>query len=218
MVRRAVFILAWVLATMVATGVGLAAVRGVAGTVVDTPASELLGLETSTTLGDDLLVAFPDATLPPLDIGEADGFAVTSTTEVPLVASPEDPPPPRPVPTTVAPTTTTTVTATTTPPDDGESTTPTTTTTTIPPPATTTPEMGETTYHLAGGWVRLTHDDDIVKLDAAGPAPGFTMIITANGPDEVSIAFRSSDHLSRLRAEWRETELQVDVVEAARGR
>ena len=44
------------------------------------------------------------------------------------------------------------------------------------------------------------------------------MIINGNGPERVNIAFRSSNHLSRLRAEWRGAELQVEIFEESRRR
>ena len=217
MVRRAAFVLVWVLATMVATGVGLAAVRGVAGEVVDSPSSELLSLPTPTAepVETDVLEEPGSQDLQSLAIGEADSFAATSTTEVPVVASPE------PTETSETPLETSPPSTTTPPAAGGE----TAATQPTPPPTTTTApttpppsDMGETTYRMAGGWVRLTHDDGIVTLDAAGPSSGFTMVINGNGPDRVNIAFRSSDHLSRLRAEWRGGELEVEVVEEPRGR
>ncbi len=212
MVRRAAFVLVWVMATMVATGVGLAAVRGVVGEVADAPSSELLALPTPTAEAaeNDVLEDPGSQDLQSLAIGDSESYAATSTTEVQVVASPDssessdapaDP----------------SAASTTTPPAGGSE-----TAATESPPSTTPaappPETGETAYQLVGGWVRLTHDDGIVELDAAGPASGFTMVINGNGPDRVNIAFRSSDHLSRLRAEWRGGELEVEVVEEPRGR
>ncbi|HSF87570.1 MAG TPA: hypothetical protein VLG28_18165 [Acidimicrobiia bacterium] len=229
MVRRAAFVLLWVFATMLATGMGLAAVRGVAGEVVDQPASELLAIPTPTTES-----AQPAGTgdggskLPPLVIGEAEGYAATSTTEVPVVEAPDSEPEDGSGATIVAapePPAATVATTTTTPPAEaGETPAERSTTTTRPlrppPPPDDPPGAAEeeSTYQLLGGWVRLTYSEGIVQLDAAGPASGYTMIISGNGPERVNIVFRSSNHLSRLRAEWRGAELEVDIVEEARRR
>jgi hypothetical protein len=242
MVRRVIFVFVWVLATMVATGVGLAAVRGVAGTVVDVPASEVLGLATTTTASGaaPFVVAYPESAPSALGaVEDADGFAVTSTTEVPQapVDGTVDPTPtsPAPEPAPERPVTTTT------PPVEGSNPGETTKApapeppsptpapappprpapepTPAPSPTTPTdprPVMGETTYQLIGGWVRLTHMNGVVKLDAAGPVSGFTMLITSAGPDRVNIAFRGNDHLSRLKAEWRPDGLDVEVIEDSR--
>lgn len=219
MVRRAAFVLLWVLATLVATGVGLAAVRGVADQVVDEPSSHLLPVATTTTVPEELRAL----AVPPAE----DGTQTSADDE----AFPEAPPP-QPPETTSSTTIANEQVAGTLPPEpEVES--------SDPPkgdsklggsgkakgkkkstkasPPTPGPPIEEQTYQLAGGWVRITYGEVEVDLDAAGPAPGFTMVISEAGPEMVNITFRSNERASRLRAEWRDGKLVVDIVENPKG-
>lgn len=220
MVRRAAFVLLWVLATLVATGVGLAAVRGVADQVVDEPSSRLLTVATTTTTVPEELraMAVPPAADDAETVAEDEYFPETPT--------------PQPVTTTSSTTIANEQVAGTLPPEPEVETT---------NPAkggnklagdgkakpkkkssksasqTPDPAIEERTYQLKGGWIRITYGEDEVDLDAAGPAPGFTMLISEAGPETVNISFRGNDSASRLRAEWREGELIIDIVESPKG-
>jgi hypothetical protein len=126
MVRRIGVMLVWVLATLVATTVALAAVRSVAGHVADEPGSPLFSAD-ELDLGDATTTS-----------AAAPSTSATSSTVVPddglvvIPAGPDD-----------AGTTTTTSTTTLT-----------TATATAPPTSTTAPAVSETTtYQMVGGWV-----------------------------------------------------------------
>ncbi len=218
MVRRISVIVVWVLATMVATAVALAAVGSVAGQVIDSPASPLL--EATTT---SLVAAAASSTSTsgvPIEIEAVDPISIP-TTSSPAVDDTSTSAAPS---TTSAPVSTTQApggggTSTTVPPDDG------TTTTTVPDDdddhesstsTTQAPAASQTaTYQLIGGWVRITYGSGSVTLDGAGPNSGFTMSIDSSGPGEVDVDFRNDDHRSEFKAEWEGGELKVDIDEEA---
>jgi hypothetical protein len=204
MFRRAGVVLVWVLATMVATAVALAAVRSVAGQVVDSPGSPLLAAATSlvenattTTLGDPTdttlgvgptsTTSYDDGLVP----GTTPSSVISSTTSTTLAAGS--------VTSSTAPPATTPTTATTS-----------TTSTTVAAPVTET-----RTYQLIGGWVRIAFSPGVVTLDGANPNPGFTMEIEKTGPNEVELDFRSDDHRSEFTAEWKDGVLDVGISEEA---
>ncbi len=202
MVKRTGVVLVWVVATLAATAVALAAVRGVAGQVVDSPGSPLLAASTS------LAVAAPattTTTIPPT--------TSSTTTSVPFGSRPPIAPG-EGVGTTTSSTTSTTAatggtTPTTAPPATSSTTSTTSTTTTTAAPVATQTQ----TYQLEGGWVRIVFSPGAVTLDGAGPNPGFTMEIEKAGPPEVELDFESGSHKSRFNAEWSGGQLVVDIEE-----
>jgi len=190
MIRRAGVVFIWVVATLVATTVALAAVRSVAGQVVDEPGSPLLAATGSLGLADSTsstsstttqaptsTTVVPDDGLIVVSSGPDETEEVTNTTSAPVTS------------TTAAPT------ATTEPP----------TTTTAGPAAETT------TYQLAGGWVRITSSPGVVTLDAAGPNSGYTMEVEKAGPDEVEVKFRDGEEHSTFKASWDGGKLNVEL-------
>ena len=56
-----------------------------------------------------------------------------------------------------------------------------------------------------------------VNLAGATPRPGFTADYEHTGPDEVEIKFVSSDHKSKLEANFEGGELRVDIEEEDHG-
>lgn len=186
-------ILVWVLATLVATTVALAAVRSVAGQVVDEPGSPLLTATGTLGLTDTTTSTIATTTEAP-----------TSTTVVPddgLVVVPSGPDETEDVTTTTAARVTTTSAApppTTEPP---------------PPTTTTTPATETTTYQLAGGWVRITSSPGVVTLSGANPNPGYTMDVEHTGPETVEVEFRKEEQHSTFKAEWDDGKLDVEIKE-----
>jgi hypothetical protein len=219
MIRRISVILLWVLATMVATAVALAAVGSVAGQVIDSPVSPLLEATTTSLVA----AAAPSASISgvPVEVESLDPITVptttstttstiTSTAVVDTSSSAAPSTTSAPVSTTAAPGSGTT--STTVPDDDDDDEEATTTS------STQSPAPSETaTYQLIGGWVRITYGSGSVTLDGAGPNAGFTMDIDASGPSEVDVDFRNEDHRSNFKAEWENGKLEVDVDEEPEG-
>lgn len=122
--------------------------------------------------------------------------------------------------TPIAATTTTEVTTTTA---GGSTTTteiPTTTATTTTPGSTTTSSTTTTvveswklrTVTTIGGTVVLAYRTGEVRLQAASPAPGFDAEVDAEGPPKVDVEFDGEAVRIRVRAEWRDGDLAVDVI------
>lgn len=203
MVRRLGVVLIWVVATLVATTVALAAVRSVAGQVVDEPGSPLLVATSSGVLGDGTTTTAAATTTtsrtPPTVVPD-DGLIVTSISQSndgddseQGVSSGTNP---------------------TTAPPSGS----TTTTTAASAPTTTTQAPAESqtkTYQLVGGWVRITYGQGVVTLSGAGPNAGYSMDVEHDGPEEVKVEFRKDELRSEFKAEWSDGELDVEIDEGS---
>ncbi len=114
-------------------------------------------------------------------------------------------------PTTAATTSSTAGTVSTNPP----------TTTTRPSPpttedgtTTTTTNWSYETIPTKGGTVVLAYRPDEVVLQTATPSPGYHTEVKKPGPPKVEVEFESNDLEIKVRAEWRDGELNVDVVES----
>jgi hypothetical protein len=211
MIRRLGVIVVWVVATLVATAVALAAVRSVAGQVVDGPDSPLVAA--TTTFGPDAASATtmpttkaapPATTLAPVDLGTtsladeaADGNEpvpdANEGSDAATTSEATQAPPATTTSTTLAPTTTEA---------------PTTTTTTEAPIVEPTE-----TYQLIGGWVRIASSPGVVSLDGAGPNAGFSVEVQASGPERVKVEFRNDNHESEFEAAWRGEDLKIEISE-----
>ena len=58
-------------------------------------------------------------------------------------------------------------------------------------------------YRVTGGTVTVRYSGGQTRLVQASPATGFTAEVNSSGPSTVDVRFRSDDHESRVRAEWR---------------
>lgn len=233
MLRRTAFVSLWIVATLVATSVAVAAVRGVTGRVVDAPTPTLptaAGLDTDVAAADSVVSDSdednddPGSTgVPTTDDGATTSTNVTAsgggaaTTQAPgttsgsgtgsggtTVATSPGPDDGGPASTTQPPTTTQApATPTTLAP----------TTTTEAPTTTKAPEPKTTTYQLVGGWVRVETVPGTVLLLGAGPTPGFDMDLEEVGPEEVEAEFESATHKSSIKIKWSGGELTVDIDE-----
>lgn len=212
----------WVVATLVATAVALAAVRSVAGQVVDGPDSPLVAATTtfgpdaaspttgptttaaSATTGPTTTAAPSATTLAPVDLGTtsladeaADGNEpvpdANEGSDAATTSEATQAPPATTTSTTLAPTTTEA---------------PTTTTTTEAPIVEPTE-----TYKLIGGWVRIASSPGVVSLDGAGPNAGFSVEVQASGPERVKVEFRNDNHESEFEAAWRGEDLKIEISE-----
>lgn len=99
------------------------------------------------------------------------------------------------------------------PPAEGPpATTSTTTSTTVVPADDTSQETWTThTEGTPGGSVVLRYREDEVMLQAVSPAPGFQVEVNKEGPPEVDVEFQGVALKVRVRAEWREGRLDLDV-------
>jgi hypothetical protein len=61
--------------------------------------------------------------------------------------------------------------------------------------------------------VVLAFGNGQVNLVSATPRPGFSVDAEHTGPDEVEVKFESNDHKSKLEAEIKNGELQVETEE-----
>lgn len=52
-----------------------------------------------------------------------------------------------------------------------------------------------------------------VELQAATPAPGFSVEIDDDGPDRVRVEFEAEDGRARVEARWQGGDLEIDVDE-----
>lgn len=50
-----------------------------------------------------------------------------------------------------------------------------------------------------------------VRLESATPAPGFTMEIDKQGPDEVRVEFENDDDSYEIRVRWEDGVLTTEV-------
>jgi hypothetical protein len=209
MIRRLGVIVVWVVATLVATAVALAAVRSVAGQVVDGPDSPLVAATTtfgpdaaSPTTGPTTKAAPPATTLAPVDLG--------TTSLADEAADGNEPVPDANEGSDAA----TTSEATQAPPATTTSTTLAPTTTEAPTTTTQAPIVEPTeTYQLIGGWVRISSSPGVVSLDGAGPNAGFSVEVQASGPERVKVEFRNDNHESEFEAAWRGEDLKIEISE-----
>ena len=110
--------------------------------------------------------------------------------------------------TTSSPPVTTTVPSTTLPTTGGSSSTVTSS------PATTVPESWSIrTIPTAGGTVVVKYRTGEVVLEAASPAPGYSVEIEKAGPPKVEVEFESVDDKVEVKAEWSDGDLVVEVSE-----
>jgi len=88
-------------------------------------------------------------------------------------------------------------------------------TTTQTPPTTTSAPEGEyfKSYQLVGGWVRLRVLGDQVYLDGSVPSPGYSVDVKSNGPGSVEVEFEDGSRESKLHAEVKGGELDVEIEE-----
>ncbi|MCP3975075.1 MAG: hypothetical protein GY720_11355 [bacterium] len=69
------------------------------------------------------------------------------------------------------------------------------------------------TVQLIGGWVRLRVSGDDVFLAGSVPSPGFSIDVKKDGPESVVIEFESDSHESKLHAEVKDGELDIETEE-----
>ncbi len=176
MFLRAGMIVAWVVGTIAATGIAVAAVSSVADQVVD-EAPPVAAAVTSSSNGGSVT-------------SSSNGGSVTSSTRVRR---------PRPTSTTNGGSVTSTSNGGSTSSTNGGSVTSSTNggSTT----STTAAPTQEATYNLIGGWVRIAYGPGIVELVSAAPNPGFSIEVKETGPDRVEVEFESDDHESEFRAD-----------------
>jgi hypothetical protein len=190
--KRALFISSWVLASVVATSMALAAVGSVTNDITDSPGATLAGPDTTTssTTSVDGSTTTSTSEAPGSTTSTTVGQGTTSTT-IPDDDDDDD----------------TTSTTTSTIPDDD-----TTTSTTAPPVVTET-----RTYQLQGGWVKVDIGEGFVDLVGAAPAPGFSMDAEHTENDGVRVKFESEDHKSELEVRWNDGKLIIEIDEEPEG-
>lgn len=193
-VSRLKLFAAWFVVAALATGLAWGVLSVAAGEVVEAPDTPVLAVDISApTVTTAATVARPpstaadsSSTLPGSHApGASDSSTSTSTVtaESPTTANPESP-------------------------------TTTSSTSTVPGSTTTTVAAGtwsQTTVPTAGGVVVVGHRPGEVRLDSATPAPGFTMEIDKQGPDEVRVEFESQADSFEIRVRWDNGVLSTEV-------
>ena len=98
---------------------------------------------------------------------------------------------------------------------EGGGTTSTTSPTTSSTPITSEPAWATKTVVSNGGTVVVSYRPGEVRLETAVPLPGFQVEIDKPGPPEVDVEFESSSLRVRIRAEWEEGSLEIDIDESS---
>lgn len=109
-------------------------------------------------------------------------------------------------------TTTSSTTSTTTPGSTTSSTSSSSSSTSPTTTATTAPDWLVKSIPTSGGTVVVSYRQGEVVLDAATPAPGFSVEVDKQGPPDVDVEFEGEEMRVRVRAEWDER-LVVEVDE-----
>ena len=202
MVRRVLFVLAWVVATF-ATGLLAWSAVHLAGSQVSEDAirpltaaqvEALPGPVVPSTLpnpaGSPNPSAVPTTTVPPVRATTATAIETPATAAPPSTLPPATTPPP----------------ATTLPP-----------VTTLPPATrvtTAAPAASEVrTYHTGGGSVTIIVSPGVVTWSSATPASGYTVEVENRGPEEVKVKFEAAHEGEdyEFRARWRDGRLVVET-------
>lgn len=135
------------------------------------------------------------------------GLADSQVGDVPVAVAPTLP--------VASSTSTSNATATSPPPDTTSPTTPSTTSPTTSPSAPSStdpaPEWSVRTVNSAGGTVVVRHRPGEVELQAATPAPGFSVEIDDSGPTRVRVEFESDEDDIRVEVRWRDGELEIST-------
>lgn len=68
-----------------------------------------------------------------------------------------------------------------------------------------------------GGTVVVSYRPGEVRLETAVPLPGFQVEFDKSGPPEVDLEFESSSLRVRVKAEWHDGALEIDIDESSEG-
>jgi cytoskeletal protein RodZ len=193
-VSRLKLIAAWFVVAALATGLAWGVLSVAAGEVVEAPDTPVLAVD----------VTSPTVTTAS-DVAGAPSTPVNSSSNPSGESAPSA---------SDSSSTTSTTTADSSTTADPESPTTTSSTSTVPGSTTTTASAGtwsQTTVPTAGGVVVVGHRPGEVRLDSATPAPGFTMEIDKQGPDEVRVEFDSQGDSFEIRVRWENGVLSTEV-------
>ena len=177
----------WLVSLVAATGLAWGVVNVAGSRVTDHPVIPVVAASsTQETVGDTRASGStsPSTSAAPTTNQTPTGTAATSTTR------------------TTSPGSTSTTTLGTT----------SSTSTTVPGSSTTVPPTTQTVV-LIGGTVTYTVGGGTVTFEAAIPAPGFTVSVENQTPNELHVRFESNDHRSDLKVEIESGIAIVDVDE-----
>ena len=181
--HRFALIVAWLVVAALATGLAWGVLSSADREVGEAASTPVLGVggTAPTTLTND--------SSSPATSAEAAPTSSSTTTSRPFATS---------TPATV-PTTSTASTTSTTSPSASTSTT------------TASVSWAQSTVPSPGGVVVVGHRPHEVRLESATPAPGFSMEIDKQGPDEVRVEFENDDDSFEIRVRWENGVLTTEV-------